>query len=67
MSLVRGWCRSLAGDDHDELTLFSSLGALGYERLRDLAFDVDVMCLYTPGIDPPATVKGGVYVDHIYV
>jgi hypothetical protein len=62
-----GWCGRLRDRGFDTLSVFTSEQSRGYGRLRELASEVDVFDMWTPGIAVPKGAVGkGLYVDQVY-
>jgi hypothetical protein len=65
--LLRAWCTRLAQRGFDTLSIFTSKGSAGRERILGLASQVDEFDVWTPGSPMPEGAENrGLYVDQVY-
>jgi hypothetical protein len=65
--LARAWCGWLAERGMNRLTLLTSPGSPGVDRIRALADETEAFSHWTPGIPPPPDAASkGLYIDPIY-
>jgi hypothetical protein len=66
-ALVRAWCGWLDARGMNRLTLLTSPGSPGVDRVRALADDIEAFNHWTPGVRPPDdAAEKGLYIDPIY-
>jgi hypothetical protein len=66
-ALIRAQCGWLHGRGLDRLSLFTSEGSAGFERVRAMASELERYVVISFGIpEPPGAASRGLYVDPIY-
>lgn len=65
--LLRAWCSWLLRHGMDRLTIFTSDGGPGWAVLKDLAAEVELYNMWTPGLTVPRGAEArGLYIDPVH-